>query len=213
MRLRLEWRCNAGRVAGLIEMMGRRASEAGAGSRDDVEARFSDLYAEHGRAVTAYLLRRVADPDDAADLVAETFLAAWRRVREVPAGPDARLWLFGIARGLHLNTRRSARRRARLIAKLGYEHSAGSPSAAEPSPETAVTAALQRLAAKDREVLTLAAWEELEPAEIASVLGISQVAARSRLHRAGARLRRELARAESTSPRQSLPAPELGEAR
>jgi RNA polymerase sigma-70 factor (ECF subfamily) len=41
-------------------------------------------------------------------------------------------------------------------------------------------------------VLLLAAWEQLEPAEIATVLGITRTAARSRLHRARVRLREQL---------------------
>ena len=56
----------------------------------------------------------------------------------------------------------------------------------------AVMAALGMLAESDREVLLLAAWEQLEPAEIATVLGITKTAARSRLHRARARLRDQL---------------------
>ena len=53
-------------------------------------------------------------------------------------------------------------------------------------------AALGMLAEADREVLLLAAWEQLEPAEIATVLGITRTAARSRLHRARVRLREQL---------------------
>lgn len=55
-----------------------------------------------------------------------------------------------------------------------------------------VRAALGRLADRDREILELAAWEELEPREIAEVLGISAVAVRSRLSRSRARLRQVL---------------------
>jgi RNA polymerase sigma-70 factor (ECF subfamily) len=50
--------------------------------------------------------------------------------------------------------------------------------------------ALEELSARDREVLELAAWEGLEPREIATVLGISQAAARQRLSRARAAVRR-----------------------
>jgi RNA polymerase sigma-70 factor (ECF subfamily) len=46
----------------------------------------------------------------------------------------------------------------------------------------------------------LVAWEELEPAEVARVLGISKVAARSRLHRARRRLRAELSAKPETRP-------------
>jgi hypothetical protein len=43
-----------------------------------------------------YALRRTLSPDDAADILAETFLVAWRKLDQVPSGPDARLWLFGL---------------------------------------------------------------------------------------------------------------------
>lgn len=64
--------------------------------------------------------------------------------------------------------------------------------------------ALGRLEEKDREVLFLAGWEELEPAEIARVLGIGRTAARSRLHRARKRFRAEL---EAEPKEARLPAP------
>jgi RNA polymerase sigma-70 factor (ECF subfamily) len=47
---------------------------------------------------------------------------------------------------------------------------------------------------EDQEILRLSGWEELTPRELAKALGISQVAARSRLHRARQRLRTALRR-------------------
>jgi RNA polymerase sigma-70 factor (ECF subfamily) len=44
------------------------------------------------------VLRRTDNADDAADVIAETFLTAWRRLDEIPAGDQARLWLYGVAR-------------------------------------------------------------------------------------------------------------------
>jgi predicted DNA-binding protein (UPF0251 family) len=59
-----------------------------------------------------------------------------------------------------------------------------------PAPETgAIRAVLGRLGSEDQEILRLAGWEELTSGEIATVLGISPIAARSRLHRARRRLR------------------------
>ena len=52
------------------------------------EAHFSDLYRGNMRELLGYALRRCADPDDAADVVAETFLTAWRRLADVPLGAD-----------------------------------------------------------------------------------------------------------------------------
>jgi DNA-directed RNA polymerase specialized sigma24 family protein len=56
---------------------------------DLAETRFRQLYAEHGRDLLAYALRRVPDPDDAADVVAETFLVAWRRAAFSPTSDAA----------------------------------------------------------------------------------------------------------------------------
>jgi RNA polymerase sigma-70 factor (ECF subfamily) len=152
---------------------------------------------EHGREILAYALRRTSDPEDAADLVAETFLVAWRRLEDVPPDSQARLWLYGVARRTRANQRRGERRRERLGERLRADLA---PALAEPSepPGPDALAALGRLGPEDREVLRLSAWEELLPSEVAAVLGISAVAARSRLHRARRRLRRELERGEGS---------------
>jgi hypothetical protein len=54
------------------------------------EDRLRRLYAEEAPAPLAYALRRGATSDDAADLVADVFLVAWRRIRDVPRGEEAR---------------------------------------------------------------------------------------------------------------------------
>ena len=162
----------------------------------DAEGRFRRLYADHGRAVLAYAVRRSSDPADAADVVAETFLVAWRRLTDIPPGDQALLWLYGVARRTLANHRRAERRRVRLAERLRRElpvELAVELAAAAVTPSGGgVMAALGMLAEADREVLMLAAWEQLEPAEIATVLGITRTAARSRLHRARARLREQL---------------------
>jgi RNA polymerase sigma-70 factor, ECF subfamily len=168
--------------------------------RDAAEAQFAHLYSEHGRCVLAYALPRTAGPEDAADVVAETFLVAWRRVHEVPTGTDARLWLLGVARRVLANQRRGESRRTRLAERLRVELRAAVP--AQPGPDgggSAAAGALARLGSDDRELLLLSAWEGLTPAQIATVLEISAVAARTRLHRARRRLRAELA-AENAAP-------------
>jgi RNA polymerase sigma-70 factor, ECF subfamily len=158
------------------------------------QQRLERLYSEHGRAVLAYAIRRAADEQDAADVVAETFLVAWRRLNEVPRGEQALMWLYGVARRVLANQRRGERRRQRLAEQLGRELvpalQAVAPPADVPQP---ILAALASLGSDDREIVLLAAWEELSPGQIAAVLGISQIAARSRLHRARKRLRAALA--------------------
>lgn len=159
----------------------------------DRQEQFRGLYSSHVDALLGYALRRVDQPDDAADVVSDTFLVAWRRLADVPEGDAARLWLYGVARRTLANQRRGAGRRTALGERLRHDLASAVPDHAfAVTEQETVRAALARLADRDREVLELAAWEELEPREIAEVLGISPVAVRSRLSRSRARLRRML---------------------
>jgi len=165
----------------------------GRSTREASEARFARLYAEFGRDVLAYALPRAAVSEDAADIVAETFLVAWRRIEDVPGGDEGRLWLYGIARRTLANQQRGERRRTRLSGRLRSELAVAVRARAEPSPGgAAMIRVLGRLSPDDREILMLAGWEELKSAQIARVLGISAAAARTRLHRARRRLRKQL---------------------
>lgn len=158
------------------------------------ERRFRALYGENFDALLAYAVRRAAQPQDAADIVADTFLVAWRRVGELPPGDEARLWLYGVARKVLFNQRRGHQRRDRLGLRLRHELTQASTedAAADATERIVVRAALARLGELDREVLTLTVWEELEPREIAQVLGVSAQTVRTRLSRARARLREQL---------------------
>lgn len=162
-------------------------------------ARFEALYAKHRRDLLAYFLRR-ADPADAADLLAETFLVAWRRVDAVPDGDAARFWLFGVARNTLRNHRRSSRTAHDLAAAL-RDVLARTP---QPDPDSAlalsVRAALDGLNPPDREVMMLAVYEELTPTEIAQVTGRSAASVRVRLHRARRRVAEQLDGAGPVAP-------------
>ena len=56
---------------------------------DDLRRRFEQVYAVHHAAILGYVLRRTGNADDAADVIAETFLTAWRRIDDVPAAEAA----------------------------------------------------------------------------------------------------------------------------
>jgi RNA polymerase sigma factor (sigma-70 family) len=166
------------------------------------QIRFGQLYRDQGRAILAYALRRVEDPEDAAEVVAETFLVAWRRLDEVPVGASARLWLFGVARRVIANLHRAERRRSRLAERLA--ESLRTELATQPAPAGEAAEALRAmggLSDDDRELLLLVSWEELSPGEAAKVFGISSLAIRSRLHRARRRLRALLEQRESLGSR------------
>jgi RNA polymerase sigma factor (sigma-70 family) len=161
------------------------------------EDEFRRVYAGNFEAVLAYATRRVEQPADAADVVAETFLVAWRRFREMPPGDEARLWLYGVARRVLANHHRGDARRERLRQRL-LSFAQSSPGIDLPS-RFAVRQALATLGESDRELLMLTAWEGLEPREAAAVLGISAAAARTRLSRARTRLRNILGDAPGTA--------------
>jgi RNA polymerase sigma-70 factor (ECF subfamily) len=160
--------------------------------------RFERLYRRHHPAVTAYARRR-APAEVADDVVASTFLVAWRRLGEVP--PESLPWLLGVARNVIATQARGSRRRGALVARLHSDESPPSPSGDERRGH--VAAALARLPANDREAITLIAWDGLQPSEAARVLGQSPAAFRVRLHRARRRLRRELVRGTDPDPRAS----------
>jgi len=158
--------------------------------------RFEALYAAHRAQVLRYVLRRTERADDAADVVAETFLVVWRRLDDAP-GAEAHLWVYGVARRVLANHRRGERRRTRLADQLQRDlvrHD--SAPAREEFAELA--AAFRSLPDGDREILALEAWEQLDAGEISAVLGCSRNAVRIRLHRARRRL--QAAIAESRGP-------------
>ena len=162
--------------------------------------RFDALYAEHRACVLGYVLRRTDSTDDAADVIAETFLVAWRRLDDAPTGTSVRLWLYGVARRVLANHRRGERRRNQLAERLRSDLAArGAPEG--PSGELAdLAAAFGSLADGDREVLALEAWEGLSAEEVAAVLDCSRNAARIRLHRARRRLRAAIAGSQGPGP-------------
>lgn len=152
--------------------------------------RFEALFDEYFRPLLGYAMRRLPDATAAADVIAETFLVAWRRIDDVPAAPEARLWLYGTARRVISNYRRGERRHDALVAKLGAHLERAVP---EPDDTAFVVGnALGRLADDDIELLRLTAWEGLSPTQLAEMWAIPPATVRTRLHRARLRLKAEI---------------------
>ena len=162
------------------------------------EAWFRNLYAETYQPLLAYARRRV-DAATADEVVADTFLTAWRRRDDIPDSSE-RLWLFGVARNVIRNAARSSRRReaAQRRLRLAHPPDVVDPVASDPDGRvTALRTALGSLSEADREVLMLVAWEELSHAQIGQVLGISANASAIRVHRARKRLAARLDRLDN----------------
>ena len=162
------------------------------------DAEFSAVYTDTYWPVMRYFVRRLAgDAEHARDLTAEVFAVAWRRRSALPAEPLP--WLYEVARRVLSNERRSERRRARLTEAVRQQELVQQPDPVHaPQGTDWVHHALEHLSESDQEVLRLAAWEGLAPAEIAAVLGCSANAAALRLSRARRRLRGELTGTSST---------------
>jgi DNA-directed RNA polymerase specialized sigma24 family protein len=130
--------------------------------------RFEALYEENYHRILGYARRRVKG-DDAADVVAETFLTAWRRLEDVPDGHAGLLWLYGAAWRVLANHERARRRRERLAERTGAAVSADAHYGSPSWGENLAAVAFAALQADDRELLALVAWEGLDASEIAHV--------------------------------------------
>ncbi|CAM5527044.1 RNA polymerase sigma factor [Streptomyces sp. B1-3] len=159
---------------------------------------FAELFDACARSVYNHAFRLTADWSLAEDVMATTFMEAWRRRTSVEAeGASLRPWLLGIATNVARSHHRSNRR---------YRNAAAAAHAAEERVEdhaeetagrlddrrriNATLAALSLLKRPEREVLTLCLWEGMEYAEAARALGIPVGTVRSRLSRARAKLRK-----------------------
>ena len=164
------------------------------GPLHDPRAAFEQLFRDTRTDLLAYILRRSAGAEDAADALAETYLIAWRKLEVIPPGDRARLWLFGVARNMLLKTASRSRSGNLLVGRLAVELRSAQADESPPDAERslALRAALNALPDLDREILTLTAWEGLTPKQIAAVLGRSPNLVRVRLHRARLRLKGRL---------------------
>jgi RNA polymerase sigma-70 factor, ECF subfamily len=154
--------------------------------------RFEAIYREHFGSIDAYARRRL--PARADDVVAETFLVAWRRLEHVPE--DALPWLYGVARRVVSDCRRNSRRQDAVAERLGGVHmpETSERGQGQGQGQGQLQAALARLSERDRELLLLIYWEDLEPRRAAQALGCSRATVATRLWRAHRRLRNELER-------------------
>jgi RNA polymerase sigma factor (sigma-70 family) len=163
--------------------------------------RFGVVFDRHAAAIHGYIARRLGR-DAADDLVAETFLVAFRqRGGYDPDQPSARPWLYGIATRLVSRRRRDEVRFFRAIARTGIDPAAD--PVAEPVADEGIrradartlhrqlAGALAGLAAADRDALLLVA-DGLSYAEAAQALGVPDGTLSSRVARARRKLREGL---------------------
>jgi RNA polymerase sigma factor (sigma-70 family) len=153
------------------------------------EAAFRVVYEQHGPAVHAYLARRVA-PEHVEDLAAETFLVAWRKLPHDVEEPLP--WLYAVARRCMLAHRRRLAGRRRLVERLAAltpAHERSAPATVvEPALGEPLARAFARLTDREKEALLLVAWERLDHAAAARVVGCTAATFTVRVSRARGKL-------------------------
>jgi RNA polymerase sigma-70 factor (ECF subfamily) len=157
-----------------------------AATRDE---RFERIYEDHFQRVAAYLLAR-SDREVAQDALARTVEIAWRRIDDIP--DDSLPWLFGVARKVLADLRRSQGRAdalfERMVSTLERHHE--TPDHADAATDRLIALdAFRSLPSSDREALLLIAWDGLTEKQAARSLGCSRGALAIRLHRARGRLK------------------------
>src|SRR5438309_11221412 len=155
--------------------------------------RFAALYQLYVDDLYRYLLSRCGDHMDAEDLVAETFLAAFRAARAYRGTGPVKAWLVGIARRKAADARRGKRVQLDLDAAVDLADPIRTDDLALQRVELArVLAMTDRLAPDRAEALRLRFFAGLDSAEIAPIMGRSEAAVKMLVHRALTDLREQL---------------------
>jgi len=176
---------------------------AGQGALAD---RFESEVLQYIDGLYGYAIHLTRNPDDASDLVQETYARAFKARSQYRLGTNARAWLFAILRNTFLNDRRAACRSPRTVScdwldELAGEDQDGFESPRSPDPQKSFLAglmredienALNRLPEEFRSAVVLCDVEEMSYAEISQILAIPIGTVRSRIHRGRAILRKLL---------------------
>ena len=192
------WRLDICIVMKVTEQQGR-----------DKNAELARIVATHRQPLLRYALRRLYDHSAAEDLLAETFVVAWRRFDEIPEREQELFWLYGVAGHVLLNTLRGRQRSFRLELRLASvrELDQDMPRYSEQDIKL-LMAALERFRSEERELLHLIYWEHLSYRDVGRVLGCSEKAAGIRVSRARQHLRQLINEANNSTNITRLPTQE-----
>jgi RNA polymerase sigma factor (sigma-70 family) len=160
---------------------------AATGAPPNADLAFDELYRSSRNDVYAYAAGLLRDRATAEEVTATAFERAYRkRSRFDPSRGNGRAWLFGIARNAALDELRRRNRQAELAVD---PIDASSVDAERSEQRLILVAALEKLDARERELVALKFFAGLSNAEIATVLAISESNAGTKLHRVVTKLR------------------------
>jgi RNA polymerase sigma-70 factor (ECF subfamily) len=164
-------------------------------SRDGDGEAFGLLFDRHSDRVFRHALRFAGTKQDAEDALATAFLTLWRRRRDVRLVNGSVLpWLLATTTNVGLNIARSSRRYRTLLDHLPRSEAAPDPvslldAEGRLGVDEPLRAALSGLRDTDRRIVGLVILEGYSLAEAAELIGVSEPAAKVRLHRARERMR------------------------
>jgi RNA polymerase sigma-70 factor (ECF subfamily) len=149
---------------------------------------FSALYRAYAKDVHRFALFLSGDPALADDIVSETFIRMWNARARVDL-TTVKAYLFAVARNLFLQHRRQAQRTAVLDERMADSRPGPHEQADARDELRAVLVALQALPEMDRSALLMRTDAAMPYGEIARTLGISESAAKVKVHRSRLKLR------------------------
>ena len=157
---------------------------------DRDESWFASLFESHRLLVIQFVSRRLQDDDDIRDVVSEVFTTAWAQKDSLPHPPKT--FLLMIAQKMCQKHIDQKKLRGPEIQSISESADLTVEAVENQAIDASIVAdaarnVLSMLSEADAEILKLAAWDGLEPGEIAVILGIAPTTARVRLHRAKSR--------------------------
>ena len=176
----------------------QRPGALGQGSGADEAALFNEMATQHLDALYRTAVRLTGRPQDAEDLVQETYLRAWRSLHTYRPGTNPKAWLFRILHNAHIDRFRASSRTVPTVDELEGQDPA---FVVHETPETLVVSglvdaevrkALMEIPEVFRACLILADLEGFSYQEIADILGIPRGTVMSRLFRGRRAMRRLL---------------------
>lgn len=170
--------------------------------RGELDA-FEELVRRYEKRVYAVALRSSGSPEDAADIVQEVFLRAWRSIESFRGDSGFSTWLFRITMNMCVDFARHKHSQPQTQSIVDEEENERQVPDTAPTPEEhlenremgrELAAALDEISEEHRRIVLLRDVSGMSYTEIADVLEISEGTVKSRLSRARIALRKVLLR-------------------
>ncbi|MCF7801355.1 MAG: RNA polymerase sigma factor [Candidatus Marinimicrobia bacterium] len=150
--------------------------------RREAEA-LNELVREHQTALYRFILRMVNDQADAQDILQDTFVRVWEKIRSFKGNASLKTWVFRIAMNLSYT---HLKRRRRWVALESLTHRTMDPGPAEETElkfrKDRLADALDTLTPRQRAVVVARIYQDLPFQEVARAVGCSVNAAKVHFH-------------------------------